>query len=153
MYSLLLLVFMSLCVVLISVILMQQGRGQGLAGVFGGGEMQTMLGPRAADFLEKVTWGGVTLFFVLTIVLSLFVSQRKGSLVDQVQLDPQPVPRQTAPIPQDKPISEMGETEIPTVPTAANPAPEQTTQPETVPATTEPAGETTAPAGETEPTE
>ncbi len=94
MYVILLLLFIALCVVLTTVILMQSGRGQGLAGAFGGGEMQTMLGPRATDFLEKLTWGGVTLFFVMTIILSFFVSQRKGSLVDKVQMQAPPVQQQ-----------------------------------------------------------
>ncbi|MDX9701795.1 MAG: preprotein translocase subunit SecG [Candidatus Auribacterota bacterium] len=110
MYILLLMFFIMLSVVLIGVILMQSGRGQGLAGVFGGGEMQSMLGPRASDFLEKLTWGGVTLFFVLTIVLSLFLSQRKGTIVDKVHVQTPPVTQQTAPISAGQPISGLPDT-------------------------------------------
>ena len=109
MYVILLLLFIALCIVLTTVILMQSGRGQGLAGAFGGGEMQTMLGPKATDFLEKLTWGGVTLFFVMTIVLSFFVSQRKGSLVDKVQMQAPPVQQQTMPATATQPAQAVSD--------------------------------------------
>jgi preprotein translocase subunit SecG len=66
-------------VALIFVVLLQSGRGGGLAGVFGGGQAQTFFGGRgAATFLSKATaWLAVS-FMVMSILLAV-VSSRGGS--------------------------------------------------------------------------
>ena len=92
-YTLLLLLFIASCLVLLTIILIQAGRGEGLAGVFGGENMQQMLGTQAPDILEKITWGAVIVFFSLTIILSLMTSHRNSSIVDSVSI-PEPAPQQ-----------------------------------------------------------
>jgi preprotein translocase subunit SecG len=68
-----------ICVALIFVVLLQSGRGGGLAGVFGGGQAQTFFGGRgAATFLSKATAGLAVGFMVMSILLAV-VSSRSGS--------------------------------------------------------------------------
>lgn len=92
-YTLLLILFIISCLFLLTVILIQAGRGEGLAGVFGGENMQQMLGAQAPDILEKITWGTVIVFFSLTIVLSLMTSRNNSSIVDSAGL-PEPASQQ-----------------------------------------------------------
>ena len=53
------------CLVLILVILLQAGRGQGLTGAsFGGGNVQSILGTKASSFLTKATSVCAVLFLL-----------------------------------------------------------------------------------------
>ncbi len=66
---------------LMAVVLMQSGRGGGLAGAFGGGGgNQTLFGARGATtFLTKATWvlgGG---FMVTSLILALAIGNRQMS--------------------------------------------------------------------------
>ncbi len=58
MYILVLIIHILVAFTLMAVVLMQSGKGQGLAGAFGGGGgNQTLFGGRGAvDFLGKATW-------------------------------------------------------------------------------------------------
>lgn len=115
-----------LCAILMAVaVLLQAGRGGGLAGI-GGGQTQQVLGARQApDFLEKVTWGlGVT-FLVLCVIATFFTNRTEE---------------------QNSILQERGPVEAPAVPPQAppvGPAPGDATAPGGTPA---PGGE--APSGE-----
>ncbi len=99
MYNFFTIIFLVIAVLLSGIILMQAGKGHGLAGIFGGDNMQSMLGPKAADVLEKITWGVAVVFFLFTIVLSLMVSQDKGSVLDKIPLSrPKPPVQKTEPL-------------------------------------------------------
>jgi preprotein translocase subunit SecG len=71
-----LIVLITIIAILISVVvLMQAGRGGGLAGIGGGGQATQILGARQApDFLEKATWTLGTAFIVLCIVANFFAT-------------------------------------------------------------------------------
>ena len=73
MYALVLIFHILVCFALMAVVLMQSGKGRGLAGAFGGGGgNQTLFGGRGAvDFLGKATWvlGGA--FMVTSLSLAL----------------------------------------------------------------------------------
>lgn len=98
-YNFFTIIFLVIAVTLSAIILMQAGKGHGLAGIFGGDNMQSMLGPKAADVLEKITWGVAIVFFLFTIVLSLMVSQDKGSVLDKMPLSrPKPPVQKTEPL-------------------------------------------------------
>lgn len=70
-------ILISIIAILISlVVLVQSGKGGGLAGIAAGGATQQVLGARQApDILEKATWTLATIFIVLCI-LSNFIIDR-----------------------------------------------------------------------------
>lgn len=71
MYGVVLALHLIVCVALVAVVLVQSGKGGGLAGGAFGGATQTVFGGRGAtDFITKATiWLGVT-FFVTSLVLA-----------------------------------------------------------------------------------
>jgi preprotein translocase subunit SecG len=79
-----LLVFLHIvvCVVLILVVLLQQGKGADWAGAFGGGGSQTVFGPRGAgNFLSKATTAAAIIFMLTSLTLTIMLSQPGGSSV------------------------------------------------------------------------
>lgn len=79
------------CFTLIAVILLQAGRGQGLTGAaFGSGNVQSLFGTRAADFLSKATSVTAILFLFTCIGLDLYEAQKSRSLLE--------LPSQRAPL-------------------------------------------------------
>jgi protein translocase SecG subunit len=65
-------IFAVLAIVLIGVILLQRGKGVGLAGAFGGAGGHTAFGAKTGDFLTWVTIIGAVLFLVWAIVLNFW---------------------------------------------------------------------------------
>lgn len=73
-----------ICFILIAVILLQAGRGQGLAGPsFTAGNVQSLFGTRAADFLTKATTVSAILFLFTCIGLDIFETQKSRSLFER----------------------------------------------------------------------
>lgn len=74
------------CIGLMISILLQSGKGGGLAGAFGGGSSQTLFGGRgAAGFLSRATTVLAVIFFVTSLTLGLTASKASGrrSLVQE----------------------------------------------------------------------
>jgi len=71
----------TVCLVLIIVILLQAGRGQGLTGAsFGGGNVQSLFGTKASSFLTKATSVCAILFLFTCIGLNVLEVQKSRSL-------------------------------------------------------------------------
>src|SRR5437867_1907127 len=86
MYGLLLAVHVLVCFALVVVILLQSGKGGGLAGGAFGGTAQTVFGGRGAtDFLTRATMVLAGAFFLTSIVLSLMASGTRGPVRSLVQ--------------------------------------------------------------------
>jgi preprotein translocase subunit SecG len=67
------------CLFLIGVVLLQQGKSADLAGAFGGQGSQTAFGPRgAANLLTKLTTWAAVLFMLLSIALTITLSRSSG---------------------------------------------------------------------------
>jgi preprotein translocase subunit SecG len=65
-----------ICVALILVVLLQAGKGGGLAGAFGGSAATTLFGGRgAATFLAKATSGLAIGFMAMSILLAILSSR------------------------------------------------------------------------------
>ena len=65
------------CLVLIAVILLQQGTSADLAGAFGGQGSQTAFGPRGTtNLLTKVTTWCAIIFMITSISLTVLVARR-----------------------------------------------------------------------------
>jgi preprotein translocase subunit SecG len=68
------------CLFLIGVVLLQQGKSADLAGAFGGQGSQTAFGPRgAANLLTKLTTWGAVLFMVISISLTVLLARTSSS--------------------------------------------------------------------------
>ena len=67
------------CLFLIGVVLLQQGKSADLAGAFGGQGSQTAFGPRgAANLLTKLTTWGAVLFMMISISLTVLLARSNG---------------------------------------------------------------------------
>ena len=76
MIYLLVVVHVVVCLFLIGVVLLQQGKSADLAGAFGGQGSQTAFGPRgAANLLTKLTTYAAILFMLLSIGLTILLSR------------------------------------------------------------------------------
>jgi preprotein translocase subunit SecG len=68
------------CLFLIGVVLLQQGKSADLAGAFGGQGSQTAFGPRgAANLLTRMTTYGAVVFMVISIALTVMLARSSGS--------------------------------------------------------------------------
>jgi preprotein translocase subunit SecG len=88
MYIFLIFFHLVVCLALVGVVLMQSGKGGGLAGGAFGGSAQTVFGGRGAtDFMTRATMVLGGLFFATSLVLSLMSSNitttRGRSLINQ----------------------------------------------------------------------
>ncbi len=95
-YSLMVVLYVIVCLFLIAVVLLQTGKRADLAGAFGGGGSQTAFGTRgAATFLSRMTTVFAVLFMVLSLALSIYSSggnRRSGSVLDKVPTSSAPAP-------------------------------------------------------------
>ena len=67
------------CLFLIGVILLQQGKSADLAGAFGGQGSQTAFGPRgAANLLTKLTTWSAIIFMLTSIGLFVLMARHNG---------------------------------------------------------------------------
>jgi preprotein translocase subunit SecG len=94
------------CIFLILVVLVQQGKGADWAGAFGGGGTQTAFGARGAGtLLSKATTVAAIVFMITSLTLTILISQpggtsviREGARQRQQQQQPaQQTPAQQAP--------------------------------------------------------
>jgi preprotein translocase subunit SecG len=103
MYTLLLVLLILDSIVLVTAILLQAGKGNGLAATFGGvsSSADSLLGTRqAGNLLTKTSWWGGALFLFLSLVLSIASTHRRTprSVLDQAFTQPAaPAPTATAP--------------------------------------------------------
>ena len=74
---LLVVIHVIVCLFLIGVVLLQQGKSADLAGAFGGQGSQTAFGPRgAANLLTKLTTWAAVFFMFTSIGLTVMMSRR-----------------------------------------------------------------------------
>ena len=83
MFLFLLIVHILICLVLITAVLMQSGRGEGLSGAFGAGFTQTLFGTGSSNFLTKVTSISAGLFIVSTLFLAVISGNSSKSLMEK----------------------------------------------------------------------
>jgi preprotein translocase subunit SecG len=101
-----LIVFLVLvCVLLISVILVQSSKGGGLSGTFGGSNVTTMFGARrTSDFLQKATIVMAVIFMLTALLMNLYIG--KSSAVTESNLQKQsnsaPAPQQQQQMPEQQ---------------------------------------------------
>lgn len=112
-YYLIATLFVINCLVLLLVILIQQGKAGDMASAFGGGSSQAAFGARSgATLLTKVTWVSASLFFVGALALSVVSSRGPGSVIGSVPA-PGPAPATS----QQAPATQPAQTPAPATPT------------------------------------
>jgi preprotein translocase subunit SecG len=91
--------YVIVCLFLILVVLLQQGKGADLAGAFGGAGTQTSFGPRSStNLMHRLTTGSFVLFVVLSLTLAVVQSKtRARSAMDTVAAGSPPAASQPAP--------------------------------------------------------
>lgn len=130
-YYFLVAVYTVVCLLLIGVILLQQGKGGDIANAFGGGGSQAVFGARSgATLLTRATAGLAVLFVVLSLTLTAWGQRGGNSVVGGIE-GPPPVPAAALPGP--------GGPVAPAAPAETTPAPTTTPAPEAAPATPAPA--------------
>ena len=105
MFTLLLTLHIVICFLLVVVVLIQAGKGGGLASAFGGAGTSTDAvfgGRQAATFLGKATTVLGTIFFISSFGLALYSSYHSGpsSAVQQELQQSSPMPVAPAPVAQ-----------------------------------------------------
>jgi preprotein translocase subunit SecG len=139
MFTFLLVLLIIDSIVLVTAILLQAGKGNGLAATFGGvsSSADSLLGTRqAGNLLTKASWWGAGIFLFLSFVLSIESMQRRApkSVLDQAFTQPAaPAPATQAPAGG----ATGGAAGIPLTPAPSTPAPQPATTP-AAPATKKP---------------
>ena len=115
MYTFLLVLLIIDSIVLVTAILLQSGKGDGLSASFGGvsSSSDSLLGTRqAGNLLTKTSWWGGGIFLFLAFVLSLMSTQQRApsSVLDQAFSQP--------PAPATAPTSPNANSAVPLTPAA-----------------------------------
>ena len=80
MIILLVVVHVIVCLFIIGVVLLQQGKSADLAGAFGGQGSQTAFGPRgAANLLTRLTTWGAVIFMLLSLTLTILLARTNST--------------------------------------------------------------------------
>ena|SRR3982751_4977139 len=88
------------CIFLILVVLLQQGKGADWAGTFGGGGSQTVFGARGAGtILSKATTAAAVIFMITSLALAILISRPGGNSV----INDKAVPKTSTPAPAPAP--------------------------------------------------
>ena len=140
-YYLVVVLYVLVCVFLIGVILLQQGKGGDIANAFGGGSSQAVFGARSgATLLTRATSVLAGLFVVLSLILTAWGQRGSASVVGGIEAPAPTIPAgQATPPATATPPGTPAQPSAPTVEGgAATPA-------------TPPASGSTPPAGSTPP--
>jgi preprotein translocase subunit SecG len=93
MYTFLIVIHIIASLFLIAVILLQAGRGGGLADSLGGSQVQSLFGTKSTNVLTKLTTICATLFILTCLSLAIISGNKAKSVIEKVRI---PVSAETA---------------------------------------------------------
>jgi len=111
------LVFTSLFLILL--VLVQRGRGGGLAGALGGMGGQSAFGTKAGDMFTRITVGVAAFWIVLCILATNLLGRQQSLLSSDLG---GAVPQAVAPMTPAQPATDLSLPAVPATPPAAEPA-------------------------------
>ena len=116
MQTILIVFHLFLAVGLVGLILIQHGKGADMGAAFGSGASGTVFGSKgSASFLTRLTAGLATLFFITSMVMAYFASQRDdGNVVLDALQQSQG---------QEVPLQQEAQTDLPPMPAAESDVP------------------------------
>lgn len=126
MYTLLIVIHIVACLILITAILLQSGKGGGLSELFSGASSQTLFGVRTPKFLTQATTAAAIIFLITCISLTMVSSRRFGSLMNRFKTN-QPATQPLAvqgPAASGAPVEVEGELPVEEVAPPVTPAEE-----------------------------
>ncbi len=83
MFQLFMILAIIIAILLVLIVLMQNSKGGGLSGQFGGSGAQQVIGvKKTSDILEKTTWVFIVLMLSFSLASSLMVNSGKGNFVN-----------------------------------------------------------------------
>lgn len=118
MQTVLIVIHMLVAVGLVTLVLLQQGKGADMGAAFGSGASSTVFGARgSASFLSRSTAVLATLFFITSLGLAYFAGQTSGprSVIDSTPVTQQKTPADDVPV-APTPSNESPAAQVPAVP-------------------------------------
>jgi preprotein translocase subunit SecG len=91
------------CLALISIVLLQHGKGAGIGAAFGGSSQTVFGSSGAAPFLAKLTAVAAILFMLTSVSLSFLGRQQEGSVMGEGRAKPATQEKAPAPAPPAAP--------------------------------------------------
>ena len=115
METIVLVVHVLLAITVIGLVLLQHGKGADAGAAFGSGASATVFGARGSgSFLTRATTIAVTMFFLTSIALFVFASQRPSELGSVTDALPEKV-EESVVIPDEEPDAPAAADDVPKV--------------------------------------
>ncbi|MEA1928159.1 MAG: preprotein translocase subunit SecG [Candidatus Auribacterota bacterium] len=85
-FTILIILYVVVCISLVVIVLLQSGKGGGLSGIFGsGGGGQTIFGARAGDVMTKSTTVLAVCFMLFSLVLAVLSANKSSSMTKEIE--------------------------------------------------------------------
>ncbi|HLW69714.1 MAG TPA: preprotein translocase subunit SecG [Candidatus Binataceae bacterium] len=106
MIALVVVIHIFVCLTLVTVVLLQQGKGADVGAVFGGSSQTVFGASGAGNLLTKITWGCAIIFFATSLVLAYASTRRAtGSIFEGGHVTLPAAPATKAAAPAQPPVS------------------------------------------------
>ena len=93
------------CLALISIVLLQHGKGAGIGAAFGGSSQTVFGSTGAAPFLAKLTAVAAILFMLTSLTLTFIGRQKEASVMEKLKSKPAAQEKIPAPAPPATPAA------------------------------------------------
>jgi len=104
------------CLALVSIVLLQHGKGAGIGAAFGGSSQTVFGSTGAAPFLAKLTAVAAVLFMLTSLTLTFIGRQKEASVMDKVKAKQATQEKIPAPAPPAKPADKPAAPAAPSAP-------------------------------------